>query len=327
MISDKNRLPIVNPDISKEWHPVKNGKLTPYDVSFGSHKKVWWSGIKCSHQWLAAVNDRTNKKSGCPYCNGKLVDQGNCLATTNPLVTKEWHPIKNGTLTPYDITSNSQRKVWWKCKKGHEWKSQVSSVNNGHKCPYRSGHKVSDSNRLSACCPELIQEWDFDKNKKQPSEYSYGSRSKVWWKCKKRKHEWKSAIKTRASLKSGCPYCKGVVLKNGIHCDSIVEAFFYLKYKRNKIKFKHNKNYPKENGEKLGTYGLCRYDFYFPEEDKYIEITSYSKNEKWWYSYLRNIVKKKKYVQNVLGAKFELIQIKLTKKQINFVKRNSENYV
>ena len=27
------------PEIAKQWHPTKNGNLTPYDFSYGSKKK------------------------------------------------------------------------------------------------------------------------------------------------------------------------------------------------------------------------------------------------------------------------------------------------
>ena len=30
------------PHLVKEWHPTKNGDLTPKDVTYGSNKKVWW---------------------------------------------------------------------------------------------------------------------------------------------------------------------------------------------------------------------------------------------------------------------------------------------
>jgi hypothetical protein len=55
----------------------------------------------------------------------------NCLATKNPELVKEWHPSKNGNLTPYDVTPGSEVKAWWKCKYGHEWKSIVYTRNNG----------------------------------------------------------------------------------------------------------------------------------------------------------------------------------------------------
>ena len=41
-LNDKNRLLIVKPDLCKEWNYKKNGDLNPEDVSYGSHKKIWW---------------------------------------------------------------------------------------------------------------------------------------------------------------------------------------------------------------------------------------------------------------------------------------------
>ena len=327
-LTDENRLSLVFPKLSKEWHFGKNKKLTPRDVSYGSHKKAWWLCQKCKYEWEATINGRSNRNSKCPCCDGKVASKNNCLAKINNTLAKEWHSTKNRNLTPYDITPNSSKRAWWKCKKcQNEWSAIVASRNRGAGCPYCSGHRISSSNRLDKNYPKLIKEWNFDKNKKKPFEYSYGSKKTVWWTCKECGHEWIAMIKTRTGLKSGCPHCKGVILKNGVHCDSIVEAFFYLKYKKNKLKFKCNNNYPKKNNKKLGVYGNCRYDFYFPEKNKYIEVTSYSRNEKWWFSYLRNIVRKRRYVRNVLESKFEFIQTKLTKLQINLVKRNSKNYV
>jgi len=39
--SRDNNLSQVYPDIAKQWHPTKNGKLRPSDVVAGSGKKVW----------------------------------------------------------------------------------------------------------------------------------------------------------------------------------------------------------------------------------------------------------------------------------------------
>lgn len=55
-----------HPDLALEWHPTKNGELTPQDVSKGSDKKAWW---KCmyEHEWEAAISSRS-QGSGCPVC-------------------------------------------------------------------------------------------------------------------------------------------------------------------------------------------------------------------------------------------------------------------
>lgn len=62
-----NDLCTTHPNIAKEWDYSKNDK-TPYDVSYGCGKKVWWI---CSegHSYEATVNHRTSKNgTGCPIC-------------------------------------------------------------------------------------------------------------------------------------------------------------------------------------------------------------------------------------------------------------------
>ena len=48
---------------------------------------------------------------------------------------------KNVNLKPEDFMPNSNKKVWWKCGKGHEWQAAIYSRNSGRGCPYCSGHK------------------------------------------------------------------------------------------------------------------------------------------------------------------------------------------
>ncbi len=52
------------------------------------------------------------------------------LADCDPELVAQWHPTKNGQLTPCDVTAGSGRKVWWKCPKGddHEWPAIVASM-------------------------------------------------------------------------------------------------------------------------------------------------------------------------------------------------------
>ena len=42
-----------------------------------------------------------------------------------PELVKEWHPTKNGDLTPKDVTHGSSKKIWWLCSKGHSHYSTV----------------------------------------------------------------------------------------------------------------------------------------------------------------------------------------------------------
>ena len=85
-MNNLNSLLLSYPDVAKEWHPTKNGELSVNDITAGSNKKVWWLG-SCGHEWQATVTNRTNRKSGCPFCAGKKVIAGeNDLARPKLLV-------------------------------------------------------------------------------------------------------------------------------------------------------------------------------------------------------------------------------------------------
>ncbi|TFH13473.1 hypothetical protein E4H04_11890, partial [Candidatus Bathyarchaeota archaeon] len=55
-----------DPELAKQWHPTKNEKMTSYDVTPNSGKKVWWI-CNQGHEWKATVNNRRNGR-GCPGC-------------------------------------------------------------------------------------------------------------------------------------------------------------------------------------------------------------------------------------------------------------------
>ena len=203
-----NDLLTVNPTLAKEWNYQKNNGLTPMDVIPNTPKKVWWKCQK-EHEWNATVNSRT-QGNGCPYCSGRYVIKGeNDLRTVNPVLANEWHYERNNELTPMDVQPGSNKKVWWKCKKGHEWQSIIVNRIKGHGCPYCAGQKaVTGENDLQTVNPLLVNEWDFEKNNGlTPMDVMPYSDKKVWWKCSNG-HRWQAVIKSR-SKGTGCPYCIG----------------------------------------------------------------------------------------------------------------------
>jgi len=204
---EKKSLAYLYPELAKEWHPTKNGSLTPNGVTKGSNKKVWW---RCSkdHEWEAVIAHRANGVS-CPYCSNKKVLVGfNDLATTDPLLAKEWHPTKNENLKSTDITRGAGILVWWKCEKEHEWCATPNKrTTDGTGCPYCSNRKVlSGYNDLATTNPRLAKEWHPIKNGKlTPNEIVEGSVKKIWWRCEKG-HEWKAAPYNRIRNRN-CPIC------------------------------------------------------------------------------------------------------------------------
>ncbi len=203
-----NDLSTLMPKLASQWHPSKNSNFTPKDVTINSHRKVWWLA-PCGHEWQASIADRNNGR-GCPYCSSKKVLRGyNDLQTVNPSLANEWNYEKNDGLTPVDVMPNSDKKVWWKCSKGHEWHATINSRNNGRGCPYCAGQKVIKGiNDLQTINPTLANEWNYEKNDGlTPVDVMPNSDKKVWWKCNKG-HEWHATINSRNSG-IGCPYCSG----------------------------------------------------------------------------------------------------------------------
>lgn len=55
------------PELVRDWHPDKNGNVTPYKVKPHSDIKVWWICPQCSNEYLATIGNRASG-SGCPEC-------------------------------------------------------------------------------------------------------------------------------------------------------------------------------------------------------------------------------------------------------------------
>lgn len=93
------------------------GELHPDELSqnyFPGSRICRWVCSLCEHEWMARVGNRV-AGTGCPACAGQVVTAKNCLAATRPDIAKEFHPTKNGPLTPYDMTFASNKRVWWHC--------------------------------------------------------------------------------------------------------------------------------------------------------------------------------------------------------------------
>ena len=224
-IEGETDLLTTNPELISEWNYEKNTLLTPNMVKAGSSDKVWWICDK-GHEWQAVISSRTVNESGCPFCSGRYAIQGeNDLMSVDSPLLKEWKYDRNGRLTPSDFKEHSARKIWWKCKKGHEWCSSISDRSRGDGCPYCSGKRVLVGfNDLAHINPYIAKEWNYEKNgNKIPQKYTCKSGIKVWWKCEKG-HEWKTSISNR-SRGDGCPKCN-----SGIRTSFPEQAiYFYVK--------------------------------------------------------------------------------------------------
>lgn len=215
----KNSLAEIRPDVVGCWDYHKNGNLSPRMFTVSSNQIVWWKCPNCGHEWQCSINSMTRPgRYGCAECSKsrrgvsftkQVVKRVGSLAETMPNLAKEWHPIKNGTLSPSDISSGHFKTVWWLCPQcGYEWKASPSNRKKGSGCPCCSGRvPKSGVNDLATLHPELLKEWDYQKNTNlDPSQLLPGSGKKAWWKCSRCGHEWETVIANRTKG-HGCPKC------------------------------------------------------------------------------------------------------------------------
>lgn len=131
--------------------------------------------------------------------------QKKSLFYTRPDLVKEWHPTKNKFYSPEKLSVSSTVMIWWKCSKGHEWKTSPNSRRAGGNCPYCAGIKLKGD--LKSRNPELAKMWHPTKNGDlKPNKISFCSGQTVWWKCSKG-HEWQASVYVQKRRKF-CPCCK-----------------------------------------------------------------------------------------------------------------------
>ena len=125
----------------------------------------------------------------------------------NAQLMSEWNWERNTDFDPSQLTLGSNKKVWWKCQKGHEWQATIGSRNGGRGCPCCSGRSVIKGvNDLQTVNPTLAREWHYEKNNGlTPTDVMPNSDKKVWWVCGKG-HEWQASIGSR-NRGNGCPFC------------------------------------------------------------------------------------------------------------------------
>ncbi len=214
----------LSPELARLWHTERNQGRTPYHVKPFSIDLVWWLCPTCGYEWRHKViteskrlkrNREDCKEYCCPRCNVR----NNSLAIHYPDIASEWHPDKNGSLTPVEVRKHSGSDVWWMCQKcSYEWRTKVSNRTSTSKtgcpqCYQNEGFKsyASADYNLAVIHPEIAKEWHPKKNGDfKPTDFAPVSGQKVWWQClEKQHHEWFTKISTRVSGKTRCPFCFG----------------------------------------------------------------------------------------------------------------------
>lgn len=206
-VADDNCLTTTHPGLAAQWHPTLNGNLQPFAVTYGTSQRIWWI-CSLGHEWEDSANNRTSGGgSGCPFCSRRRVSSDNCMAVTHPHIASQWHPTRNGKLTPSDVLVGTNRSIWWLCATGHEWKARGNDRLSGFGCPFCSNRQVDANNCLAATHPELASEWHPTRNGTlTPFNVVGGTGIAIWWKCA-RDHEWCTTANARTTSGTGCSDC------------------------------------------------------------------------------------------------------------------------
>jgi DNA-directed RNA polymerase subunit RPC12/RpoP len=197
-----NDLETLCPEVAGEWHPTRNRKLTPGDVTIGSNTKVWWRCKACAFDWQASVHDRVTGGHGCPHCAGHQPMRGtDDLATTHPQLAREWHRKANESFRPSSVTAESHRAAWWRCSTCHyEWRTAIRyRALLGTGCPACAG-KVALPGRTFADVVRIRPgEWS-SRNELRPSELLPYSHRRVWRRCLRCGEEWQQPVQSWTSI-------------------------------------------------------------------------------------------------------------------------------
>lgn len=205
-IKGENDAQTLRPELAAQWHPALNEGHKLSDFGGMSEHRAWWVCSK-GHEWQATIKHRVQGR-GCPYCRGRLPHPTDNLATALPHVAAYWSYDRNDK-RPEDYRPHSGKIVWWKCEKGHEWHATINSMSKmrtTNKCPYCDGRRpVKGVTDLATLHPELTLEWDWEKNTKDPSEFTAFSNKRVWWICSCG-HSYAAIIANRTKGR-GCSIC------------------------------------------------------------------------------------------------------------------------
>ena len=170
-IPGENDLATTNPEVMEYWD-YKANTLKPEEVKKSTNKELHWKCAK-NHKWTSVPNNLTDKKQFCPFCSGKRVIPGETdFASVYPEKVELWDYERN-TILPNEISSKNRKTMYWKCSLGHEWEAPVYSMaitegSNG--CAICLGRKgLKGFHGLASLYPHLMNEWDYEKNIKQPS--------------------------------------------------------------------------------------------------------------------------------------------------------------
>ena len=237
---------IENDLLIREWDYKKNTEigLSPDSLVVGSNKYAFWICSECGNEWRAQIAKRGIRGQGCPICGKakskqnrvekQIAEQGSLLDLF-PEIANEWDSEKNQR-KPNEVLSGSNAKAFWKCGQcGYRWTAQICKRTvRGQGCPICAKEKLAKAQKrnlmeqihkygsLGSEYPELVKEWDHEKNENSPYDFLSGSNKSAFWICSKCGYKWNARIANRVKG-VGCPKCAKEIQKKNLLENLIAE--------------------------------------------------------------------------------------------------------
>lgn len=173
------------PDKALELDEELSG-CTAQEFTYGARMVMWWKCPTGLHSYPSTPNQRSSFGSGCVYCSGHKVLRGfNDLATCKAKLVEECWDWERNSLSPYEITAESNCKVWWICSCGNRVFSSPNS--RPDRCKYCMNQVLLKGfNDLQTLHPELATLWHPTKNGDLTAADVLGGGKKrtYWWRLK-----------------------------------------------------------------------------------------------------------------------------------------------
>ena len=207
-----NDMKTLRPDMAEEWDYERNGIDCSLIFPNSNEPKYWWK-CKYGHHYESTCNNRYSAAIGCDVCAGRRV-----LSGFNDLVT--WCKMHNrqdildswdyelNDVTPQEVFGQENTHIYkWKCDKGHHYERTCNARSRLYSCPVCNCHELqSGVNDFATLYPELLSEWDYEKNSISPYDILPGANKTVHWKCAMG-HTWSTKLHQRTRLFTGCKKC------------------------------------------------------------------------------------------------------------------------
>lgn len=213
------------------WDHEKNSEELFFNVRRRARIFVYWRCPSCNYSFISRVDSVTSpyypKCNKCGNTGKDAFDEKRTIHLAEisrykhmfvsevPQLLDAWaddrDPSKITVIPQFSSGQHDDIVFRFMCKKGHHSKmSPYTYLQNG--CPFCSAllSKEKGSYTIDPQQPELVAEWDYEKNgKNTPKNTSINSKKRIAWRCLNCGFTWEESPKERLrSYSSCCPNCK-----------------------------------------------------------------------------------------------------------------------